>query len=481
MMPGIKKNFLYSSILTTANYIFPFILFPYVSRVLGVANNGKCSFIDSLVNYFILFSMMGVSIMGIREIAAHRGDKRQLAFSFSNLLMLNLIVTFIAIVLLLCATFFVPYLSSYRDLLYIGVLKLLFNVFLIEWLYKGLEEFRYITVRSIAVRFLYLLLVLVFVRSSKDYVIYFFLTTMIVVVNAIINCWHSRRFVQFSFSGLHMQSYVRPFFMLGVYLLLTSMYTSFNVTFLGFVSGDVQVGLYSTAVKLFNIIVALFSAFTGVMLPRMSSLVESGRMEDFKTLLYKSVDVLFCISVPLVIFTIIMARPIVYLISGKEYEGAVVLLQIVAALILIIGYEQILVMQALMPLKEDKVILRNSFMGALLGVFLNVILVPKWQGIGSSVCWLLSETLILILSQRFMSKAFEVHFPFRRFFTVLIGYAALIPMLYGIYCFFQGNVLWQLFVGGVIMCIYAVCVQLFFLKNSVVLSLMSKFHFKIRS
>ena len=41
-MPSVKKNFLYSSILATANYIFPFILFPYVSRVLGVENNGYC-------------------------------------------------------------------------------------------------------------------------------------------------------------------------------------------------------------------------------------------------------------------------------------------------------------------------------------------------------------------------------------------------------------------------------------------------------
>ena len=105
---------------------------------------------------------------------------------------------------------------------------------------------------------------------------------------------------------------------------------------------------------------------------------------SLKVLLYKSVDVLFCISVPLVIFTVVMARPIVYLISGKEYEGAVFLLQIVAPLILIIGYEQILVMQALMPLKEDKVILKNSFIGALLGISLNVLLVPRWQGVGAS-------------------------------------------------------------------------------------------------
>ena len=37
-MATIKKNFFFISILTTANYIFPFLTFPYISRVLGVNN-----------------------------------------------------------------------------------------------------------------------------------------------------------------------------------------------------------------------------------------------------------------------------------------------------------------------------------------------------------------------------------------------------------------------------------------------------------
>ncbi len=40
-----------------------------------------------------------------------------------------------------------------------------------------------------------------------------------------------------------------------------------------------------------------------------------------------------------------------------------------------------LVMQALMPLKEDKSYLKNSFIGALLEFLLNVLLVPRWQGV----------------------------------------------------------------------------------------------------
>ena len=67
-MSNIKKNFFYSSILTTANYIFPILTYPYVSRVLGVNNIGICNFIDSIINYFILLSMMGIATKGIREV-----------------------------------------------------------------------------------------------------------------------------------------------------------------------------------------------------------------------------------------------------------------------------------------------------------------------------------------------------------------------------------------------------------------------------
>lgn len=474
-MLSIKKNFFYSSILTTANYIFPFILFPYISRVLGVENNGKCNFVDSIVNYFILFSTMGTAILGIREIAAHRGDMRQLSSAFSSLLGLNFVATIVVALLFLCAILFVPYLHSYRELLYMGLLKLVFNVFLVEWFFKGLEEFRYITLRTILVRGIFIVSVFVLVRSVDDYRLYFFLTVMAVVVNASVNGLYARRFVTFSIRDVSLKRYVGPFFMLGVYLLLTSMYTSFNVTFLGFVAGDVQVGYYSTAVKLFNIILAVFSAFTGVMLPRMSALVENCKFEEFKVLLYKSTGILFSMSVPLAVFTIVMAHPIVLFIAGPGYEGAILPLQIVAPLILVIGYEQILVMQALMPLKEDKAILRNSFYGALCGVALNAWLVPEWGCLGSSICWLLAEMLILVLSQIVLSGKIGLQFPFRRLLIVVAGYMPLFPLLWLPLHYFAGQIVWQLFVGGVVMLCYVVFIQVVFIKDPVLLSFVRKY------
>lgn len=45
----IKQNFIYNSILTLSQYIIAIIVFPYVSRVLGVNNIGIVGFIDNTI------------------------------------------------------------------------------------------------------------------------------------------------------------------------------------------------------------------------------------------------------------------------------------------------------------------------------------------------------------------------------------------------------------------------------------------------
>jgi O-antigen/teichoic acid export membrane protein len=92
-MVTLKKNIFYSTILTTANYIFPLLTYPYVSRVLGVDKIGICNFVDSIINYFVLFSMLGVGIVGIREIAKNKNDKECLNKTFNSLFFLNTLST----------------------------------------------------------------------------------------------------------------------------------------------------------------------------------------------------------------------------------------------------------------------------------------------------------------------------------------------------------------------------------------------------
>lgn len=459
-MSSLKKNFFYSSILTTANYIFPLLTYPYVSRVLGVNNIGVCNFIDGIINYFVLFSMMGISILGIREVATNKNNPEKLQKTFSSLLTINSITTIIGLVILAIATVSIPRLAENIELMVFGGFKLLFNLFLIEWFYKGLEDFRYITVRTIFVKCLYVIAVFAFVRESTDYQIYYLITILMVVVNTIVNIIHSRKFTTFSFKDIEIKPYVKPYFTLGVYFLLTSMYTSFNVIYLGFVGGDTEVGYYTTATKLYTILIALFTALTGVLLPRMSSLIAEGKIDEFKAKINQSVSILLSISFPAIIFMTMLAPQIIYLISGSGYEGAIVPMRIILPLFFIIGYEQILVIQTMMPLKMDKTILKNSMIGAIVGITLNILIVTKFAAIGSAIVWVACELIILTLSQIAIMTQIGLKFPFRNIcFNVIVYSPSILCIKFAIQ--FIENIYLQLIISLIIAILNFSIVEIF--------------------
>lgn len=463
-MANIKKNFFYSSILTTANYLFPMLTYPYVARVLGVDKIGLCNFADSIINYFLLFSMMGIGQVGIREIAKVKENPQKLNQTYSSLLVLNTISTAIAVIALLIAIFYVPQLYAHKELMIVGAVRLLMGYLQIEWLFKGLEDFKYITVRTVTIKVFYVMAVFLFVKDRGDYVIYFALYTLMVAVNAIINVFYARHFVHFTFRKLTISPFLKSFLILGLYMFLTTMYSSFNVAFLGFSSNETQVGYYTTATKLYCILLSLFTAFTGVMLPRMSSLLAEGKTEEFKNLLHRSVNILMMFSTPLVFFSVVFAPQIIGILSGKGYEGAILPMRIVMPLMIIIGYEQILVIQTLMPLKKDRAILINSIIGAVCGLLLNILIVPALQSVGSSIVWFLSECVVLTSAQVFVTKYTGIKFPTKQFIINIIYYIPMLVILIPIYVYI-GNIILSLIIGGIMMLLYAYVLNLHILHN----------------
>lgn len=476
---GVKKNFLYSAILTISNYIFPLLTYPYVSRVLGVTNIGICNFVDSIINYFILFSMMGVSILGIREIASSTNDSIKQGRVFSSIFALNGIATLIMLALLLISICIVPEFREYKDLMYIGASKLVANLFLVEWFYKGIENFKYITNRTIIVKCLYVASVFIFVKTADDYPTYFLLLALMVIVNAAINFPYACTKIKFSLKGVILIPYIRPFFTMGCYMLLTSMYTSFNVAYLGFVSSPEQVGYYTTATKIFSIILAIYSAFTGVMMPRMSALYAEGNIDEFKRLINKSTQLLISFAIPVVIFTMLYAPEIIYLISGEGYEGAYLPARIIMPLILIIGYEQVLVIQILMPTKQDRAILTNSIIGASAGIIANLILVKHLQSTGSAVVWLLSEITVFISALYAVKKILALNIPITHIAKIFIWYIPIGMIIILLKTYIIESQYISLLFGSVLMGFYTFFILYYVERNAILRNIVNSAKVKI--
>lgn len=266
---------------------------------------------------------------------------------------------------------------------------------------------------------------------------------------------------------------MNPFLYLGLYMILTNMYTSFNVIYLGFVKGDAEVGFYTTATKLYTIILSLFTAFTSVMLPRMSALLSEKKEDEFFALIHKSMQMLVTLGVPVVLLSTLYSSQIIHILAGGGFEGAILPARIVMPLMLIIGIEQILVIQIMMPFKQDKVIFRNAVIGAAVGITLNLALVPMLGSTGSAIVWVVSEISVLLLSQMHVSRMYSVAFPAAPLFKTMIAYLPFVTISLLMPAVFDNEYV-RLAIACIVLAVNFVIVQFYVMPNDFVKEALSK-------
>lgn len=456
-----------------STYLFPLLVYPYVSRTLGLSNVGIVNFVDSLINYFVLISMMGISTVGVREIACSRNDKKALSRTFNSLLVLTLITTFLAVLVLIGAMYVVPKLFPFRSLLYVGVIKLLFNVFLIEWFFTGMENFKYITNRSLFVKCVFVASIFLFVKSAADYKIYYVLSVSAVVVNGLINIFYSRKFISYDILNVDISKYLRPFLIMGIYVLVTNIYTSLNTVWLGFVTDTDEVGYFTTATKLHTIVMAVLTSFTSILFPRMSNLISEGRNSEYWQKISQSLDAIYVFAFPTIVFLLIGGPEALHIIVGDGFEGSYLPLQIISPLVLVIGIEQILVIQILMAMHRDSIVLRNSIIGAIVCIIVNLLLTSHLGAVGSAIVWVVSEMTVLIISQVEISMKYNFIFPYKRLILHVFAYGVLFAVSMPLYHYFN-NRFFALSCLAAMIVVSSFIIEAVVLKNNIVLMLIPK-------
>ncbi|MCC6095314.1 MAG: oligosaccharide flippase family protein, partial [Eubacterium sp.] len=238
-----------NALLTMSQFIFPLITFPYVSRVLQVAGTGKVSFATSFVSYFSMFAQLGIPTYGIRACAKVRDNKEELTRVTQELLIINLVTMVFAYIAFFGMLIFVPRLQSEKPLYIVVSVTILLNAVGMEWLYKGLEQYSYITIRSILFKFIALILMLLLIRQKSDYVIYGALSVFASAASNIFNLFHAHRFIGMRPVGHY--NFRRHMKAIGIFFAMscaTTIYTQLDTVMLGFMATDTDVGYYNAAV-----------------------------------------------------------------------------------------------------------------------------------------------------------------------------------------------------------------------------------------
>ena len=258
MGANIKNNSIFNFIKTFSQFIFPLITFPYISRVLGAESIGKYNFSNSVVSYVSMIATLGISSYAVRECSKVKQNRTEYEKTASEIFSINIITTVIAYIILFLLLSFSESLHSYNKLIIILSTTIIFNTFGAEWINNVHEDFKFITIRSISFQILAFVLMLLFVRNQSDYINYAWISLLSTSGANLINVFYRRKYgkIRFTFN-INLKVHFKPIVYLFAIYISQQIYVNSDITILGLYKGDTAVGIYSTSVKIYNIVNAM--------------------------------------------------------------------------------------------------------------------------------------------------------------------------------------------------------------------------------
>lgn len=399
MAKSIKKNTVYSIIKTCSSIVFPLITFPYISRVLLAENVGKIHFGMSIVSYFSLIASLGITTYAIRECSAVREDKKSLSNIASQIFSINVFTTIFSYLLLAFTLVFFKKLEGYRTLIIIQSLSIVFTTIGTDWLNSAMEEFKFITLRTVIFQILAIVLMLIFVRVPNDYLKYAVISLVSTSGASIVNIFYRKRFCHIRFTlEIDITKHIGPILFLFVMILAQDIYNNVDSTMLGLMHGDRAVGIYSAAHKMAKMINQLVAAILWVIMPRMSFYFAQNDFIQINKLLKKILGFNLLLGLPCAVGTTMLSKEIIIIIAGNDFLEAALVLQV-----LMLGFVFTLIggnflgNAILLPSKQEKYYMLVCCITAIVNVITNYIFIPSFGSVAAAGTTALCSFVMFIM------------------------------------------------------------------------------------
>lgn len=396
-MAELKNKIVWQLLLAASQVLLPLVTWPYITRVLGPANLGKVNYIDFLSQVFIIIASFGIPYYAVREISFVRHDTKKRGLLVKELILLQGIFAFIAAGLFACICF-----KSWTTeplLCLLGLSNIFISSFTYEWYVQGMEHFKFAAIRTIFARILMLLCFFMLVNTSNDYGIYYAIFSFGMIVIAFINASKMVKENSFPFTGTRLKKHLVP---LGHFFLTSSgitLYVYFDTLLLQFITKDeLQVGLYTTALKMVKIFLTVIIALSTVLLPRMSYLANENKKEEIKIFLSKYFGLVITAGLPVCAGLFLFSPEIMDVIAGNMFSAAVPLMRILSFLPLIIALSNMFCFQVLVPFRQEKKFLAAVIAGCIASLVCSFLLIPLFAARGAAYTSFISEITVTAIT-----------------------------------------------------------------------------------
>ncbi|MGG7078795.1 flippase [Clostridium sardiniense] len=440
---SLKKNFLYNTIYQMFIIIIPIITVPYISRILGPDGVGLYSYTASYAQYFVLFGMIGISLYGNRQVAYSKNNRKNLSEEFWNIYCLQFITTILALIIYIVLFCIIN--NNNKAIYLIQSIIVLSTVFDISWFFIGYEDMKSVVVRNTIVKILGVFCVFIFVKEQSDVWKYAIIMSGSNFIGQIIMWLNLKDKIDFYKPKLENSiKHLKPALALFISQLAIQVYTLLDKTMLGYMVGVGEVGLYENSQKTIKLALTLITSLGVVMLPRMSALYSEGNIKKIKEMINKSFSFVNFMAFPMVFGLIAISTTFSLWFYGQAFDGIDILLKAGSVLMIVIGWSNILGIQVMLPMKKEKQFTISVIIGAIVNFILNILLINKFQSVGTTVASVLAEFAVTSTQVYFLRNFIDVKGIIKTIIKPMIGSIFMFIILILILPMFKIGFIWTI-------------------------------------
>ncbi|MER2129231.1 flippase [Solibacillus sp.] len=400
MKNKLVENFSALTIMQLLNYALPFIILPYLVRVLGMENYGAYLFSQALITYFMIFVDFGFDLYATRQVSINRENKIKLEKIISTVFTWKIIFAMISLVIVIIITTFIPVFREYQ-LLHLLNFGIIFGTLLFaNFYYQGIEQMKYITILNACAKLFFTFLIFIMVKNEDDLVLTALINSGGYILVGIISVWiiykkHEIRFVKVSKSYLlKTLKESAPFFWSRV---AVSTYTVSNTFVIGLVLGNTAAGIFGSADKIFRGILSLYAPLNTVFYPYIAH-------QKNVTLYKKVMKIAIALNILIAIGVFIAAEWTIQIIFGEGFEESVTVLRILCIILLYIMPSILIGYPLLGGMGYTKEVNLSVVYPSILHVIMLVITIPFLSVSIVAMLVLVTELLVFIYRYYYVKK-----------------------------------------------------------------------------
>ena len=418
-MNNVLSNFVALSFGEASAKLLGFLSTIYLARILGTDGYGQYAFVLAIYSYFGLLANPGFETVGTREVAKGQYSVELL---FGSIFVLRVFLSAIAFILLLLFALLFRFENTTRVLLITQGLNLLLTPFLIQFVFRGLTEMKYVSLARILQSGVFLLFVLIFVqvKEALSYLPILFLLSTALSLGPLFFLYR-KRFGSFSIStSSESRRYIlRVSTMVGVSSFMVLIYYNLDSVMLGFLRSSQEVGLYAAAYK----IILLLTTIPGIILASFFPFLSKNRDEEgYGKMLQNYLNVMFIVGAPIGFIGYFAADWIIQTVFGNSFQPAALPLHILLFNVSLV-FINMAYANPLLAWGEEKAYLKVVMGGAITNVISNLVLIPQYGMGGAAIATLASEAVVFLIARREFHK--KAPYAFDRS-LVAIGFIAII-------------------------------------------------------